>query len=229
MSPQPKLSVIIPCRHGDKSIENTLASLSQAQDSEVLVVENGEPSEQLVQTCQDFGARHLATAGARGLRLYLGARAAKSDNLWFVHADAVLPENGVNTVIKILEEGASGGYFRFGLTGKKTPLKLFTEFCVAVRCRFGGIPYGDQGLFATKSAYFKVGGHAHIPLFEEVRLVRRLRKTGAFNCANVTIGVNPERWDAEGYLRRCIKNRLIVFAYWLGVSPWRLAKWYSKS
>ncbi|MEM7283626.1 MAG: glycosyl transferase family 2, partial [Pseudomonadota bacterium] len=148
---------------------------------------------------------------------------------WFVHADAQPLPDSAETVIRILDAGAQGGYFRFGLTGERTVLKILTEWSVALRCRFGGIPYGDQGLFVRREAYVQVGGHLSAPLFEEARLVRRLRNMGGFNGIDVPIGVNPERWDQEGYLKRGLKNRLIVLAYWMGVSPWRLARWYSGS
>ena len=47
---------------------------------------------------------------------------------------------------------------------------LILESAIALRCRFGGVPYGDQGLFISRQTYIQVGGHAPWPLFEEVPL-----------------------------------------------------------
>jgi hypothetical protein len=96
------------------------------------------------------------------------------------------------------------------------------------RARYG-IPYGDQGLFVARTAYDAVGGFADTPLFEEVPLVRKLRKRGSFAQVAASIGVSPRRWERDGWLQRSIGNRLLALAYTLGVPPRRLARRYRPS
>jgi hypothetical protein len=93
------------------------------------------------------------------------------------------------------------------------------------RTRYG-VPYGDQGLFVARADYDAVGGFADTPLFEEVPLVRGLRRRGAFVPVAASIGVSPRRWERDGWLRRSVGNRLLALAYSLGVSPRRLARRY---
>jgi hypothetical protein len=86
--------------------------------------------------------------------------------------------------------------------------------------------YGDQGIFVTRAAYEEGPGFAAEPLFEEVPLVRYLKRCGGFVALDVPITVDPRRWERDGYLRRTLHNRVLALGHLLGVPPPRLAQWY---
>ena len=62
--------------------------------------------------------------------------------------------------------------------------------------------------------------------FEEVYLVKSLRRMGQFGPVDAAIGVSPRRWERDGWVRRTLNNRLMAMAYMAGVSPQRLARYY---
>jgi hypothetical protein len=63
-------------------------------------------------------------------------------------------------------------------------------------------------------------------LFEEVPLVRALRRAGRFARVGATIGVSPRRWERDGWVRRTLENRVLALGYLAGISPRRLARRY---
>ena len=105
---------------------------------------------------------------------------------------------------------------------RKTAIGRLTN----LRVKLGGIPYGDQGIFVRRDIYLKCGGFPHQPLFEEVRLVRRLRSRGRFRAIATPLGVSPRRWERDGWLRRCLDNRRLALAYACGTAAHRLANQY---
>ena len=117
-----------------------------------------------------------------------------------------------------------GGHFRFRFAGRSSPFKRFIERCIAWRSRWGTV-YGDQGIFVTRSAYAATPGFTIQPLFEEIALVRALKRTRSFVGLAVPLCVSPEPWERDGYLRRILTDRLAALGFLLGISSVRLARW----
>jgi rSAM/selenodomain-associated transferase 2 len=180
----------------------------------------------LAALCARHGCRLIHAEPNRGLQLDLGARATHAPVLWFLHADAAPPPEALAAIEGAVAAGAEGGCFRFGLAGARTPTKRLLERLVALRVRLGGIAYGDQGLFAQRSAYVETGGFPHQPLFEEVRLVRALRRRGAFRVLDCALPVSTRRWERDGWWRRSCRNRWLALRYACGAPAERLAATY---
>ena len=121
--------------------------------------------------------------------------------------------------------GAAGGYFRFRFGGARSALKRFLEACIAWRCRLSMV-YGDQGIFVSGAAYDASPGIGPQPLFEEVALVRALRRSGRFVAVPLPMTVSERRWQRDGLLRRTLRNRILALAFVLGIDPVTLERWY---
>jgi rSAM/selenodomain-associated transferase 2 len=222
----PRLSVVVPVLGDTDALARLLAALaSQSPVPAEVVVADGAGSGACRALCAGHGARHLAAPPGRGRQLAAGARAATGEVLWFLHADAGVPAGATRAILAAVEAGASGGCFRFGFAGRRSVARSLLAATIDLRARLG-VPYGDQGLFATRAAYVAAGGFADEPLFEEVPLVRGLRRHGRFAHLPLTLGVSPRRWERDGWVRRTVENRLLALAYAAGVSPARLARRY---
>ncbi|MEQ1600566.1 MAG: glycosyltransferase [Methylophilaceae bacterium] len=222
----PSLSIIIPCYHDEQKLAQLLAQIQHLPHTprEVIVVD-GAASQTCQAICQQFHAIWLPSEPCRGKQLLAGVAIAQSEVLWFLHADARLPKDPITAMERALEKGAVGGYFKFKFDTPRAWPAYLLEPAIALRCRFG-IPYGDQGLFMTKQAYVQAGGHAPWPLFEEVPLVKGLRKSGRFMALDVPLFVDPRRWQRDGWWRRTLQNRQFALAFAYGKSPEQLAKLY---
>jgi rSAM/selenodomain-associated transferase 2 len=221
------VSVIVPSLRDDAALATLLSELYALEPAplEVIVVD-GAASDVTAELCRKHGAVWLASPPGRGPQLACGAAYASGEVLWFVHADAGIAPRSLEAIGAAVRAGAIGGYFRFRFGGVETRVKRFLERCIAWRCRHG-VPYGDQALFATRAAYARAGGFAAQPLFEEVSLVKALRRIGPFVALDLPVTVSPRRWEHDGYLRRTLMNRLLALGHAVGISPARLVRAYA--
>lgn len=221
-----KVSIIIPCYNDEQKLAQLLAQIQHLPRTpyEVIVID-GAASAACEAICSQYQAHWLPSEPCRGKQLLAGAATAQADVLWFLHADAHLPSDPLTVMQLALEKGALGGYFKFKFDAPRAWPVFILELAVALRCRYG-IPYGDQGLFMTKQAYIEAGGHAPWPLFEEVPLVKNLRKSGHLMALASPLLVDPRRWQHDGWWRRTWENRKLALAFARGHAPQVLATRY---
>lgn len=220
------ISIIIPCYHDEAKLAQLLGELQKLphRPAEIIIVDGANS-----QTCRDVCAQHgacwVASEPCRGRQLLQGASLAQGEALWFLHADVRLPPDPLTAMTQALAQGAVGGYFRFQFGVPRAWPVLILEPAIALRSRFG-VPYGDQGIFAKRDAYFAIGGHAPWPLFEEVPLVRGLRRLGHFQPLLESLWIDSRRWQRDGWWRRTWHNRLLAIRFACGMSPDKLAEQY---
>lgn len=229
-TPATALTVLVPTFHDDPALERLLSALAALQaPAERVIVSDGAVHHSTAQLCRRFGADWLRAPPGRGAQLRAGAAAALDAEpetaLWVLHADCQPHPHAARAIRAALAQGAAGGFFRFRFGGERRAAKTLLERCVALRCRIGMV-YGDQGVFFTAANYVASGGFAPQPLFEEVPLVRALKRTGRFVPLDLPLTVDPRRWERDGYLRRTLRNRSLALGYACGVPPSRLARWY---
>jgi glycosyltransferase involved in cell wall biosynthesis len=222
----PRLSVIIPCRDDAGPLARLLPQFSAEDGVELIVVSDSDRHDEVTSVCASNGAQCVILNEPRGVRLRKGAELASAPNFWFLHADSEISDDAVRAIMQAFSDGHMGGYFRFRLLGPRSLRKRLIEYSVAQRCKFGGIPYGDQALFVTAAEYERAGGHEPLPLFDEFRLVRQLMRSDRFHLLPLSVGVDARRWEKKSFILHSVKNRLYSLAFTLGVSPSRLARWY---
>jgi rSAM/selenodomain-associated transferase 2 len=232
MPDQVPISVIIPCWQDEALLGQLLAQLHRlAQASRQvlqIIVVDAARSHSCRETCLRHGAQWLPASPCRGGQLRLGAGHARHSILWFLHADAQLQGNPLPELRAAIDAGAVGGYFAFRFSGKVCWQSRLLEQLIAWRNHFG-VPYGDQGIFVEASAYHACGQHSPLPLFEEVELVKQLRRLGRFERIAHGLKVDPRRWQRDGWWRRSLHNRLLALAYFFGVPPTHLARRYNRA
>ncbi len=224
--PSPSISIVIPVFDDTQALAALLAWLQHAAIGSQIIVVDANPCAESRAVCDRHAVTHLAARPCRGEQLNLGAAHASGEVLWFLHADARPPEGALAQILQAIAGGAVGGAFGFALPQARGLAPRLIELGVRLRCQFGGIPYGDQGLFARVDAFRACGGFREVPLFEEVRLVRCLRRRGRFVQLCGAIAVSPRRWQRDGWWRAILRNRLLAVGYAAGISPARLAQWY---
>lgn len=219
-------SVIIPCYRDEARLAQLLVQLRRLpRTPKEIIVVDGAASQACQEVCQQHEATWLASAPCRGKQLLAGAAIAQGDVLWFLHADARLPADPITVMDITLAKNAVGGYFKFRFDAPRAWCAGLLEHAITLRCKFG-TPYGDQGLFMTRLAYQQAGGHAPWPLFEEVPLVKGLRKLGRFVALNEPLWVDPRRWQRDGWWQRTWHNRRLALAFMRDESPQALAHRY---
>ena len=222
-----RIAVVVPVL-GDQAELARLLRLVRSQQPEAIVVVSGGADVRAAALCREHDCTYLETAANRGAQLDAGARASTAPVLWFLHADAAPPANALRAINAALRSGAESGCFRFAFQGPATWYKRLLEWLVALRVRCGGMVYGDQGVFVRRDVYLECDGFAPLPLFEEARLVRRLRARGTFVVLPQALGVATRRWERDGWWRRTLHNRWLAIRFMLGARPEALAASYRR-
>jgi rSAM/selenodomain-associated transferase 2 len=221
------IAIIVPVLDDTAALRDLLRVVRAWPDQPgEIVVAPGASDVETERLCREHGCRLVVARPCRGAQLDAGARESSAALLWFLHADALPRAGSLEAIRAARAAGAEAGYFRFELDGERDLRRRILETAVRWRARCGGVPYGDQGLWMTREAYGACGGFAHEPLFEEVALVKRLRKRRPLAALGQALGVSPRRWDRDGWWRRSAKNRLLAIGHALGMPAARLAARY---
>ncbi len=224
-SPFPRISVIIPTLNEADEIAETLASTHGASDVEVIVVDGGS-QDKTVKVARSCGATVIASPPGRARQMNAGAAVAEGEVLLFLHGDTRLPRGFDDYVRQTLARpGTVAGAFELSVDGDLVGLRIM-ERLVNLRSRRLQLPYGDQAIFLSAALFWDMGGFPNMPIMEDIELVRRLRRQGRIVTAPVGILTSARRWEEIGILRATLINYTIPLAYYLGVSPSRLARWY---
>ena len=218
----PMLSVVIPTLNAAATLGPCLAALSEADET---IVVDGGSTDSTGAVAESSGARFVRSPRGRGAQLAAGAAAAKGDWLLFLHADTRLAPGWYEAAARhIARHPDKAACFRFRLDAGELRARLI-EAGVALRVRWLGLPYGDQGLLLSRALYDEVGGYRPLPLMEDVDLVRRIGRQ-RLRLLDVAATTSADRWRRDGWLRRSALNLGLLALYRLGASPERLAKLY---
>jgi rSAM/selenodomain-associated transferase 2 len=215
------LSVVIPALNEEGRVADAVRSVRD--DAEVIVVDGGS-TDGTRAAAAAAGATVMTSVCGRGAQLAAGGAAARGDWLVFLHADTRL-QAGWAQALRALPPEVVGGAFRFALDPPR-PAYRWLEAGVALRCRLFRLPYGDQGLFARRAAYSRVGGFRPLPLMEDVDFVRRLARAGRLAFPSVRAFTSARRFERRGVLATSLHNLRLLALYSAGRAPERLARLY---
>lgn len=218
-----RVSIIVPALNEEACIESTLAAAARLGPFEIILADGGS-TDGTARIAQSFG-RVVKSAKGRGLQQKTGAEAADGDVLWFLHADSI-PSPGALAAIEesLRDERTAGGNFSLCFDGQSRSARQLTA--IYPWLRWLGLCYGDSGVFVRKAVYDAVGGFRPYPLFEDVDLVRRIRRVGKFRTLPHKMATSSRRFEHRNFVMMFAEWIALQLLYWAGVSPYRLAQFY---
>jgi len=218
------IAVIIPTLNEAELLPETLNCV-RANDAacEMLVVDGGS-GDGTVQGAEAGGARVIhSPKRQRAFQMNLGAQQARSDIFLFLHADTWIGPHALQQIEKtLLQPGVVGGGFarRFQST---SPVLRLTCRIGECRSRLFGWFFGDQGIFARRSAFERAGGFRELPLFEDIDFCRRLSRLGTMATLRPPIVSSSRRFAARGSVLTTISDVWLTMRYVCGADPVKLA------
>jgi rSAM/selenodomain-associated transferase 2 len=222
----PSIAVIIPTLNEEEALGRHLPRVIEAADE--VVISDGGSSDGTVVLAREAGARVVAGSRGRGPQLNAGAAATAAAGLVFLHADTLLPANGIESVRDALRRGFVGGGFLVHFASEKAVYGLGSRL-VNLRTRWTLAPLGDQAQFASRAAFETIAGYPDWPVLEDLDFIRRLKKQGRIAVLSPPVATSPRRFEHRGIVRSLAINWLIFALYFLGVSPYRLSKLYRET
>jgi rSAM/selenodomain-associated transferase 2/rSAM/selenodomain-associated transferase 1 len=221
------ISIIVPALNEAGAIKKTLL-LAQLADNVEVIVADGGSQDGTVQVSLSAGVRVICAPKGRARQMNAGAAVATGDILLFLHADTQLPEGFGEMVRQALSTpGVVAGAFELRIDSPQPALRLI-ETGVNWRSRLFQMPYGDQAIFLPASVFRTCQGFPDTAIMEDFLLMLGLRRLGKINIVAVPVLTSGRRWQKLGVLKTTLINQLVIVAYFLGVPPERLARWYRR-
>jgi rSAM/selenodomain-associated transferase 2 len=222
------ITVVIPVLNDTAALALLLPALSSDSAIEIIVVDGSETSDPALDVLRErhSDVRWMRSAPGRGAQMNHGARHARGRWLVFLHSDTRLGASWID-VLRCLDEQPRivGGSFRFALDSPSRWAR-WIEWGVRIRVRLFDLAYGDQALFVRRTVFEELRGYRELPLMEDVEFIRRLRRHGKLEHADVPAITSARRWEQDGWFRRSLDNVLLVSLFLAGYSPERLARRY---
>jgi rSAM/selenodomain-associated transferase 2 len=221
------LSVIIPTLNAAGGLRRSLPPLAEFESLDLLrelILADGGSNDETLAIGEAAGVTTVSVERGRGVQLAAGAEAASGEWLLFLHADTVLDAGWADCVYDFMVNDSNrrrAGYFRFTLDDDRFAARIL-ERAVAFRCRWLGLPYGDQGLLISREFYKSLGGYPVLSLMEDVALIRRIGRRRLAPVAGRAT-TSAVRYQRDGYVLRPLRNLLCLSLYFLG-APQRLLR-----
>jgi len=174
------ISIIIPAKNEEAHLGVTLAYLKEHAPptlAEIIVAEGGS-----VDGTVDV-ARPRATVvhgrdTTRAALMNAGARVARGDVLFFLHADSVPPPDFLALIRAALADPrVVGGAFDHQFSEPVLALWLVSTID-RIRFRLTKIYYGDQGIFVRRAIFDQMGGFPDRAIMEDLEFSRRMKRIG---------------------------------------------------
>ena len=223
-----QLSVIIPALNEAGCIRELCTDLQplRSRGHELILVDGGS-DDQTLALGKSLVDIMLSSARGRALQMRAGAAAASGTILWFLHADTGVPDNPDQLILEALEYGCKDwGRFDVSLSDRHIVLRS-VAYLMNLRSCISAIATGDQGIFVRRSLYEQVGGIPPLPLMEDIALSRALKQHGRPACIRQRLVTSARRWQQHGITRTILTMWGLRLAYFIGISPRHLAKYYA--
>jgi rSAM/selenodomain-associated transferase 2 len=223
------ISIIIPTFNEADQILTTIGQVNEtsADDQFEIIVADGGSTDDTAALAKQGGAIVLnSPRKGRATQMNAGAKQAKGDILYFLHADTIPPKGYLVDIKEAVTNGYAAGCFMLSFDHSHWFLKAncwFTRFDV------DAIRFGDQSLFVTKTAFEKAGGFAegHI-VMEDQELIKRLRKKVRFKIIKKPVITSARKYLENGIYKTQGIFFLIFFLYKFGYSQHKLVRIYKK-
>lgn len=222
------LSIIIPVYNEATEIVKLIAKIREncaRTDVDIIVVDGGSTDDTLALAVAQKVTVVTAEKG-RAKQMNKGAKFAKMDVLYFLHADSVPPPSFDTTIFAAIDNGASCGCFRLKFDVVHWFLAANSWF---TRFNVNAVRFGDQSLFATKAVFNNTGGFREgLIVMEDQEIIHRLKKHGKFVVMNDYIITSARKYLANGVYRMQSIFFRIWAMYYLGYSQDQLLNTYKK-
>lgn len=218
-------SIVVPTLNEEATVEQTLTALLRLDGEKEIIIADGGSTDATRDRAQPLATRIVQSPAGRGSQMHAGAKASRGDILWFLHADTTPPAAALQEIARSLANPtAAGGNFGLIFDGTSRAARRLTA--IYPRLRLLGLSYGDAGIFVRRSVYDAIGGFRPYALFEDLDLIRRIKRHGRFVHLDCSVTTSSRRFENRNFALVWTHWTMLQLLYWAGVPPNILARWY---
>jgi rSAM/selenodomain-associated transferase 2 len=212
------ISVVIPTLDEELALPATLAALRRQNMPFEVVVVDGVSSDKTLDIAGEAAGddprwRILTAPRGRARQLNAGAELATGDWLLFLHADTILPEDGLAR-IEGQPSAVEAGCFRHRFSGPGVGLRVLTWFHNR-RFRVTRVIYGDQAMFIRRSLFLSLGGFPDRPM-EDIAFSLRLREVTKPVMLDAAVTTDSRKFEQMGRWRALYRAVSLLIRFRLG-------------
>ncbi len=218
-------SIVVPTLNEEVTVERTIAALARLHGDKEIIIADGGSTDDTRHRAQGLATRVVESTAGRGPQMHAGATVSRGDVLWFVHADTTPPPAALDEIGRTLADpNVAGGSFALTFDGGSRAARRLTA--IYPHLRLLGLSYGDASIFVRHSVYDATGGFRPYALFEDLDLIRRIKRHGRFAHLDCSITTSSRRFENRNFALVWTHWTMLQLLYWIGVSPNLLARWY---
>lgn len=225
------ISIIIPVLNEAKTIKDLLFHLidnaALSNISEIIVVDGGSSDDtKNIITSLNLGIEVLNSEKGRAKQMNKGAKHAKGDILYFLHADSFPPNRYDRYIIDEVKNGNNAGCFRLQFDSDHWWLRLaswLTQFNWRA-CRGG-----DQSQFIIRGLFEEIGGYdENYVIYEDNILINELFARKQFVVINKKLRTSARMYRKHGVWKVQYHFWTIYVKKWFGASADEMLAYYKK-
>ncbi|WP_203255904.1 TIGR04283 family arsenosugar biosynthesis glycosyltransferase [Hyunsoonleella ulvae] len=233
-----KISIIIPVLNEGAHIKTLLHHLVQnASDThieDIIIVDGGSidnTEKVVIDTLPLFkklqtNIKLVTSEKGRAKQMNRGAKAAKSNILYFLHADSFPPKNFDKYIIAEVTKGNKAGCFRMRFDSNHWWLKLAGWLtALPIKASRGG----DQSQFITQQLFNEIGGYdERYTIYEDNDLIKKLYARHQYVVIPKWLTTSARCYEKHGVWRTQFHFWRIHLKSRLGASPNELKSYYTQ-
>jgi len=219
------VSIIVPLLNESAVVPGLIVHLQELVDAgaEIIIVDGGS-HDGTRESLETAGFKLFVSEPGRAKQMNAGAAAASQAWLVFLHADTRLPESWAN------ELRLADGWGRFDVRFDSSSVAMrLIAVSMNARSRLTGVATGDQAMFISRDVFASIGGFPAVPIMEDVAISKTLRQLQSPYCSRARATTSARRWQNNGVVKTVLKMWWYRLAFFVGVSPTKLAGAYDDS
>jgi rSAM/selenodomain-associated transferase 2 len=223
------LSIIIPTLNEAENIQQIISYLKKHGNESLLeiIVVDAQSRDNTEGVASAVGARVLQSPNrSRAAQMNYGARYAKGEVLYFVHADCYPPTTYIHDIEMYLSKGYPMGCYRYRFDSNQLLLKInayFNRF-EPLWCRGG-----DETLYIQKDVFEIMGGFDEkYIIMEEYDFIKRAREQFKLKIIPKYAVVSARKYETNSWFRVQYANMTVFKMFEKGVEPEIMAQTYKR-
>lgn len=226
---KPQISIIIPVLNEEIHIGMLITYLKENSNpkniKETLVVDGGS-IDNTVKVLKEYEVTVLHSEKGRAKQMNLGAKKAKGDILYFLHADTFPPKNFDDHIINGISKKKAAGCFQMKFDSDNFILQFFAWF---TRYNYKICRGGDQSLFILKEVFDQTQGfNEDYLVFEDNEFIGRLYQKTNFSILPQYVKTSARKYRKNGVVKLQYHFGVIHLKSYFGASPDKLYEYYKR-